>query len=638
MALFGLKKDKKQNVSTTKVRPIVIRTQNVAKELLNVAKLHNVKVEDLDFNILEIQTYTRTLPEDKQEVDWQEVDSDDLYSFDTEEILLNKLFQIKQMYEIEIFSTDKDDETYKNFHLAVGANSTKCKVYLSIKAGSSVEYNRRFEKDLKRLIEKKKARAGILLHIFDEDMHSVVSKIYATVKVQEKVKYVSNETFLIAQSYEPTPSKDDELILHYEKSDNLDDTKKANYSSRGFIKGVQCDELLIEYKKPVFGQAGRNCRGEYIEPKQPAVKNEPKFKVDSTIRVEENEESICYYAKDNGYIDFKNGIYTIKSELDVNVVSFKATGYIEAGVDSEVSMVVKEKDLIKDAIGMGMFVEVSELEVEGNVGPNAKVHAMKATIGGQVHKSAKLYADRLEVNVLKGYASGRNVKVQRLEHGLIESQRVEVSQALGGEIKADNIQIHLCNSYVKATASQRIEIEKMHGSENIFTIDPLVREDFMRDVSECEAQMKFIKSEMIEIKKDIQNYINLIKDGLSAFNDLKKRLLHYKKNGVKMPEAFVKKYKRFQSMQEKLKLLKEDYRSKEEHLKLLESNKVSVQSDIEDARIINNDRWVGFNEIRFKLVEPPITLTYKPKEGSEDKIFGVVKVDEGEYEIKVMKE
>ncbi len=638
MALFGLKKNKKQNVQTTKVRPVVVRTQNIAKELLNVAKLHNVKVDELDFNILEIQTYTRTLPEDNQEVDWQEIDSDDLYVLDTEEILLNKQFQIKQMYEIEIFSIDKDDDTYKNFHLVVGANQTKCKVYLSIKAGSSVKYNRRFEKDLRRIIEKKKARAGILLHIFDEEMNSTISKIYATVKVQERVKYLTNETYLVAQSYEPTPSKDDELILHYENDNDLDDDKKVNYSSRGFIKGVKEGELLIEYKKPIFGQAGRNCRGEYIEPKQPVVKNEPKFKIDSTIRVEETQESICYYAKDNGYIDFKNGTYTIKSEVDVNVVSFKATGYIEAGVDSDVSMVVKEKDLIKDAIGTGMVVEVSELEVEGNVGPKAQVYAVKVTIGGQVHKSAKIYADRMEINVLKGFASGRHVKVQRLEHGTIQSQKADVSQALGGEIKSENINIHLCNSYVKATASEKIEINKMHGSENIFTIDPLVREDFLKDVTQSEEQIKDLKSDMMKIKKEIQNYTNLIRDGLPAFNDLKKRLLHYKKSGVKLPEPFVKKYKKFQSMQEKLKLLKEEFHSKEERIKLLESNKVSVQSDIEDARIINHDRWVGFNEIRFNLIEPPITLTYKPKEGSEDKIFGVVKIDEGEYEIKAMKE
>jgi hypothetical protein len=125
---------------------------------------------------------------------------------------------------------------------------------------------------------------------------------------------------------------------------------------------------------------------------------------------------------------------------------------------------------------------------------------------------------------------------------------------------------------------------------------------------------------------------------MSAFKEIKRRLLHYKTKGVKMPESFVKKYKEFQQMQHKHKELQELLERKSDSLALQTTRTVSFQDNILDARIINRDRWIGYNEIKFKLVEPPIELVYKPKEGSNDKVFGLVDLGEGQYEIQVMKD
>ncbi|MFA7500192.1 MAG: hypothetical protein WCY85_04220, partial [Sulfurimonas sp.] len=73
-------------------------------------------------------------------------------------------------------------------------------------------------------------------------------------------------------------------------------------------------------------------------------------------------------------------------------------------------------------------------------------------------------------------------------------------------------------------------------------------------------------------------------------------------------------------------------------LNLLTNKTASFQDNISDARIINRDRWVGHNELIFRLVEPPIELSYKPQEGSPDKIFAVVETDEGIYEIQAVRE
>jgi hypothetical protein len=210
-----------------------------------------------------------------------------------------------------------------------------------------------------------------------------------------------------------------------------------------------------------------------MEPPEPIVSNEPKFNIDESVKMVETEESIQYIAKENGYISFENNTYVIKTDVDVEEISFKTTGSIKTGVDSDVSISVTEADAIKDAVGTGMLVEVTEIDIDGNVGSHAKVFAKKAVIGGQTHKDAYIQADNLDINVHKGMAKGKQVRVTRLEHGRVNADSVKVGQALGGTLEAREITLDICASYVKATASRTIEIKKMQGSENIFTIDPL---------------------------------------------------------------------------------------------------------------------------------------------------------------------
>ena len=54
--------------------------------------------------------------------------------------------------------------------------------------------------------------------------------------------------------------------------------------------------------------------------------------------------------------------------------------------------------------------------------------------------------------------------------------------------------------------------------------------------------------------------------------------------------------------------------------------------------MINRDRWIGYNEIRFKLIDPAMDVVYSPREGSLDKIFALVKTEDDEYIIKAVKE
>jgi len=631
MALFN-KDIAATNQNEKQVNPVVVRSENVAKELMSVAGSNGVHVSTLDFNLLDTQTYTR-LNSDAKEGEWEELASDEVSEIHDGKFLLDEKFELKQMYEIEIFTAV--ESPLDGLETSIGANSAVTKAYLTIKPGSHVTYYEGFERDFRALIAKKKLRANLDIEIFDGVMEASLSKLMATIRVNQDYTFEKKEMLLVAQGLEPNPTVDDALVLHYESSDEeVDEKKRIDYSKRGYLKSVVDGDLLIEYVKPRLGDPGRNCRGEFLKPSEPKVNNEPTFNVSDKIKVIDSEKSIEYRAAQSGYVVFENGTYDINSEIDVSEISFKTTGSIETKLDADVSINVKESDVMKDAIGMGMEVEVNEINVDGNVGPNAIIRAKKASVEGQTHKSSEIYADELKINIHKGTAYGKVIHITRLEHGVVEADVVNITQAIGGTIRAKEINIELLGSHVTMSATKVITIEKLKGGENTLIIDPVLMQASQEGLKNNEEKILESKREMVEMEKEIEKYDKQVQTDQAAYNDVKKRLLHYKKNGVKMPASFVKKYKQFQQLHQHLEALKKEFVKKEERFDLLANKHSAYQDNIFEAKIINNDVWRNHNEIKFKMVEPQMEILHVPHEGAKEHLIMLVEDDNGEYVIK----
>lgn len=636
MAIFGSKKD--TDTKQKAIRPIVVRTENVAKELINIASVNRVDAAALDFNILEMQTLTRKKSPGKDEL-FKEATPEEVKALKTNKLLMDPTFEIKQNYEIEVF-TRKPRPAYDGFQFSIGVNATMCKVFLTIKEGSRMAYIDNFEEDFLELVNKKKIRANILVGIFDDMLPDAISKLNATLRVNESITFEKTDPILVAEGIEPQATIDDEVIMHFREkhSKKVKETDKIDYSKRNFILSVVKDELLIEYIKPKKGTDGRNCRGEFLMAKEPSSTNLPTFKVTDKIAVVETERTTEYRANINGYIVYENDTYDIRAELDINEISFKTTGSIETKLDADVSVKVKEADIFKDAVGTGMEVEVSELEVEGNIGPNASVYAKRVRVDGQTHKSSFINADDLTINVHKGKAKGLKAHITRLEQGGIIANEVDIMQVIGGNIKAKEVVIDLIGSNATVTASKRIEIKKMQGSENKFVIDPLAVDSLDDNVGNKEKDLDELEEKIKILKREVDKYSALVQKNENTFLDIKRKLIHYKKNNIRLPEAFVKHYKQFQKVQMHLTELQTELEDKKAKRDRLNTTINAVQDNIFDARVINRDKWVGYNEIRFKLIEPPIDIVYTPVEGDENTIYALVKTEDDEYIIKAVKE
>jgi len=630
VALFA-NKSKSDDASTGTIPSIVIRTSNVAKELLSVATNHKVSIKTLDFRLLEVQTFMRTLTNGD---DWVEVHSQEIEDI-TEEMYLNPKFELKQIYEIEIF-TITQSSPLDSFDISIAGNGTLCKIYLTVKAGSVATYEEGFENALFELIKKKKLRANLLIGIFDSTMQTNLSELINKIRVHTTYVFETQERYIIAEGFEPVITIDDKLILHYDKKNKgMDEAGRMNYAKRGYIVSVVENELLIEYIKPIKGTIGRNVRGELITPKEPIVRNEPTFTISEKIRRDELDATVEFRARVGGYVTFEGGLYDIKTEMDVSEISFRTTGSIDTELDADVSINVKEKDSLKDAIGTGMAVTVNIINVEGNVGAEAKITAHKATIQGQVHSSATVTADELSINVHKGKAYGKEIHITRLELGEVEGDRVFITQAVGGKVRAKEIYIELLGSHTKLTASKSIEIKTLQGGENVLTIDPLLNES--RDVLDNEAiKMNVAKKALQTVEKELLEYEQTMKENMNAYEDIKQKLLHYKRNNIKAPSAYVEKYQQLQQFRQKLELLREEFREKESYLALISGHRASLQNGIFEARVINHDRWKNYNEVIFKLIDPPIDVTYLPSDKSDENVLALHEDEDGEFSIKAV--
>ncbi len=614
----------------------VVQTENVMQELSNLASSQGVSIHTLDFNLLNVKTFTR-IKSDKESVIWQEIEEGESI-ISNADLLLNSNFEIKQSYEIEIIEAQKN-KVFHNFICSIGANSNLCKIYLSVKKDSYLEYCDGFDELFRNFINKKKIRANIIIGLFDKIKNDALSKISANLRIHQKVIFEKNEMLLIAQGVEPVPTVDDKLILHFKiKQQKKDSSNNTDSSKRDFIIGVQKDELLMEYIKPKKGTSGRDCRGIFLIVKEPKIEHEPTFKVNENIRTVDSEINIAYIATKSGYIVYEDDTYKIKEELDINELSFKTTGSIVTELGSDISLNVKEKDIFKDAIGSNVDVEVYELEVEGNVGPKATILAKKAKIDGQTHGSSFVKADELKINVHRGVAEGVNVSITRLERGKISGKNITITQAVSGEINAEHVVIDLLGSHVIVRASKSIEIKKIQGSENRLIIDPLAIENVSKEVEKDEDALQKLEKEIKDLEYDVKTYKELVQNDKTAYLDIAKRLMHYQKNNIKIPQSFIRQFKQFKNTilhLEKLQSLLNDLIEKKDHLTLSIN---AFQEHILKARIINRDKWIGYNEIRFKLIDPPTELSYSPPEGSLNMIFGLDKDEEGMYKIKGMKQ
>ncbi len=625
MALFGKSKDENEiTEDSSEFQNIIVDTENINKELKSISSSQNIPLNELDFSLLSYKSVFKT----HKDEEWMEINEENINQFKDEDFILNEELQIKQQYKVEIFKTEKNSSPL--LEIILGGNKYLTKVIATVKKSFDIKYSSKLREYLIGQINKKLMKQSILLGICESNMDKEVDKIVSKIRINNFLE--EDHIFMVCNCVEPILPVDDKLIFHYKKNINKKDAQgRIDYARRGYIQAVKEGDVIIEYIKAKEGKNGRNCKGELLKVKEPEQKYSIDFAISENIERKEDENRVIFVAKKDGYVNKEGDKYDINDNMELNEVSFKTTGSIEADIDTNVKINIKEKDILKDAIGPGMSVETTEIKVEGNIGSGASIKAKKADIGGQTHKTSTIEAEELSISVHRGTATGEEVEIKRLEGGKVYAKTVKIDQAVGGEVVAEKIFIKQLVSNAHLTASELIEISELKGDNNKLTIDPSKVLGFQEKIDELSKKLKKIELEINSTRKIIKEKKIVIEKNREAAELVKQKIIEFKKQKLEPAKTLIKKIKDFQQLIATYNLLLEKYKKQKAEKESIKKEIEDIQSTILKARIINHSPWTEYNEIKFVLLSPKIEVVHVTKDGEIAKNITLSKIEEDEY-------
>lgn len=584
-----------------KVSSATIDTENVYEDLKLASQASQVPINDVDVDILAI--HTKYILGDENAIS-----VDDVSIFDDDEFFSDPKLLIEQSYRVRYYDKTVTPKT-KLPKISISVNKTLTKLLAKIDATNKIKYTSDFSAELENAINRQILKYGFLIGIRNASLKKEIKRITSALRVNGELG--EDIVFEVASGVLPKYPVDDALIYHYkEKICN-----EGNDPNASVLAVVSEGEVVIEYIKSQTGHPGRNLKGELIAVGEPKTQNQTEIKTTDKIEKIEDENSIKYISKQQGYVSEENGVYDIKEKLDVNEISLKTTGSIDAGLDSDVTINVAESDVMKDAIGAGMSIETSILNVQGSVAQGASITAKQVNIGGQTHGKSTIKANNATINVHLGYLECSQTAIaKRVESGTIIAKVARIESALGATIIAEEIYIKELVANCNLIASKLIVIDQILGSDNRFVIDLMQIPEYAASLEQYSKEKASLGKELSKMKQILESKHALITQNTSSVNFVKKRIQELENNNEQVPMGLINKLKDYQSLVYEYNEKAKQYKNKNERYCEVIAKLEELQDMIFDSKIINKGRWAELNDIKFELIEPRRTITYSTRE------------------------
>ena len=590
-----------QKAQQTFLAEMEVETANPYGEILNLVKNLGVDSKFIDFDIVKIKTECKITGEGQP----RQISEEKLNIFDDDKFYVERVESIKQSYLVKFYDIRRAKPVPLP-NVSLNANKNLTKILATVSQNADTVYFKEFDKKLINFIYKKLIKVGILIGIRNGSMIEEIAKISSVLRVKEFID--KDYTFTVTAGVNVKLSTDDALIFHYKnKNKPIDENDKIDYANRGYLLGVVENELIIEYVKLVEGSDGRDVRGNLL-PAQKAKATITKMPEHTeNIYLKEDKEGIKFYSKKAGYVHEVKGLFDIKDELDVNEITFKTTGSVDTGLDTNVTLNVKENDLTKDAVGTGMTVEANEINVEGNVAANAVVKANKVTIGGQTHAKAVIEAKEAKIVVIKS--------------------------VIGGEIIAESVVIDTLVSNSNIVIADTLEIKKLKGVNNKILVDFSMIKNTGEQINDRMAKIKTIREQIVKMPRMLEFKRWVVEENKGPINVIKAKIEELKRTNNTPPATFIKKLKEYQQLVHEYNALLKEFREKKAAIAELKGEITNIQESIFNSKVINHSSWREFNEIKFRLIDPARDITYNTRENEIARVITVAKIETEEGDI-----
>jgi hypothetical protein len=622
MGIFGTKKEINTIVevdNTTSFERTIINTKNLSADLEVISKKYKITLQEIDFKVISYKTYFSKADE-KTITEITELNKDEILTIDN---ILDPNNSFSQELRVEVFQ--KSSKSKFPLSISIGGNRNLTIIRATVKPKEKITYFDGLDGEIMAELNKKKAKLGLMLGMMDESMMSGVKKLISLIRVNGCIK--ENVTLNICKGYELQENKNEQLIEHY-----INENPTENLAMHGVQKG----DLVIEFIKSKDGINGRNCKGEILKTNSVELSNSiGEIKVSEEFEIEEKDDRVLYFAKTKGYINLGMGNkYEIKDEFVIDSVSMKTTGDIDVGEDSDIRVTIKEEDFMQDAVGPGVEIDTNEINIAGSVANNAKIKAVTVQIKGQTHQSSHIEAKEVKIHLHKGFVEGDVVEIDILEGGVVVGDVVRIKQLSGGEIRAKEVYIDKVMSNSKIYASHHIEMNTIEGNGNLFTIDPLAQRDFEKKHEKINKNLSTILSIVKKLPKELKQKKAKIQSQKENIDEINRTIADMKKFKKTPPAALILKLKEHQDRIKKYNSLLKELKDAKIQESSLHESLLELNTSIMSANVINKSSWREFNEVKFKLIEPPIDVSFLPKEGEVIKTLSLDSTEEGDYQIK----
>ena len=613
------------------IEPVHITTNNVARELLRIAAQNSVSVLDLCIEVSDIKTFVKDA-----NTEFVEISENDFDKYTDEETFRDKTIEFEQQCTVEIKSPPPN-YPFKEMISEIEFLQNDTMAYLVIKKGAKLNYYDNLYNDFLSYILEQKIRSNIMLSLFDTDYKTSIKSLIDVVEKVKILTFKEEKKILISKGIDEIESVNSSICMNIEENNDVgaeDSEGKVNYAERGFLLSCTEGEQLFEFSKPQQGKHGRNCRGQIIEVEIVNLDTQPTFTVEDSIEVQDSFENIKYLSNRSGYLVKKGNQYDVSNSIDVNEISFKTTGTINSDLDSEISINVIKDDPLEDAIEEGMNVKVQKLSIKGSIGPNTNIESREISIDGQTHNDSFIKCVNANISLHKGKVIGRKVEVKTLEGGEIIADTAIIQNAMRGKIRAKNIEIKRLGSHVIMEASEYIEIQKVSGEENKFIIDPLVSSGLDKSKEDDDGYLKKLEDELKILIKKYKDTTEKVKKNLPQCEKIKAAIIKSKNSGAEISPNLIKNFKACKVMRVQYKNLKENVEYKKSQYAKLKKKIANTGIGIMDTKIVVNEPINGYNNIIYKLDNPPRIIELKTNESMSKKIFKLVEDDDGILSIK----
>ncbi len=524
----------------------------------------------------------------------RELIPEELPFLDDEGFLLQHDLVIEQRYFIVI-----DLAPRYTYHFSLTLSPNGRELYFRIAQGSKIN---RDEVTIKKLFER--------IRIQKADMHVLIR--------DEKTEYQRLRTFIQSLPDEKFLSKSHEFLLaksigglamiepHLEEAVALTSNRKYRL--------IPKDQLIATFFKGQAGEAARDCLGRFIAPAEPTQNAESPIIPDETIRVDDDDSSIKYYAKEAGYIVYDNNKLSIAQKIKIKNASSTSVGNLMGGLNTSTHITISSTDILQDAVGEGMVIEAGTIEIVGNVGNKAIIRANKVIIKGQTHQNSQIFADYADVGIHKGLVIADTLFINRLEAGIAKGDNVKINNAYGGKSYGENLQILTLHSNHQAYAGTSVTVNALKGEDNKFILcanaapkKEVKYQAFLVAKKQCIQQLaekqRIYTTELAEIKK-LQPLVKQIKEDIANKNVVRAKIMQEQARNYRKLIHFVQQ-------------LKKEINSLSQKLEKINNEIMKFEENINEAFVLIKSGWNGYNEVRLKKLFEESDIVMNPYPGKD---------------------